>query len=132
MGHGIKFVARYEERWWLDAGLSGLGLGGGPVSILMDATVADASGGTLLGFVVVTSKVAAEHGDALADEQSGCAAFVSQIADYLGPVADARELADRLSQTPGVVEHGLFEPELVSNIVIAGGGGVERRSGAKP
>jgi monoamine oxidase len=85
MGHGIKFVARYEERWWLDAGLSGLGLGGGPVSILMDATAAEASGGTLLGFVVVTSKVAAEHGDALADEQSGCATFVSQIADYLGP-----------------------------------------------
>jgi ribose 5-phosphate isomerase A len=53
------------------------------------------------------------------------------IADYVGPVADARELADSLSRTPGVVDHGLFEPELVSGVVIAGGAGVERRRGAK-
>jgi ribose 5-phosphate isomerase A len=53
------------------------------------------------------------------------------IADYLGPVDDARELAARLSATPGVVEHGLFEPEMVSEILIAGASGVERRSGAK-
>jgi ribose 5-phosphate isomerase A len=53
------------------------------------------------------------------------------IADYLGPVGDPRELAARLSATPGVVEHGLFEPELVSLILIAGDGGVERRAGAK-
>jgi ribose 5-phosphate isomerase A len=53
------------------------------------------------------------------------------IADYTGPVPEPRELADWLSQTPGVVEHGLFEPELVSSIVIAGDGGVERRAGAK-
>jgi ribose 5-phosphate isomerase A len=53
------------------------------------------------------------------------------IADYVGPVADARELADWLSETPGVVEHGLFEPELVSSVVIAGERGIERRPGAK-
>jgi ribose 5-phosphate isomerase A len=53
------------------------------------------------------------------------------IADYLGAIDDARELATRLSRTPGVVEHGLFEPELVSEIVIAGARGVERRAGAK-
>jgi ribose 5-phosphate isomerase A len=53
------------------------------------------------------------------------------IADYLGPVEDPRELAARLSATPGVVEHGLFAPEMVSSILIAGAGGVERRSGAK-
>jgi ribose 5-phosphate isomerase A len=53
------------------------------------------------------------------------------IADYLGEVDRPRELARRLSTTPGVVEHGLFEPELVSSIVIAGAGGVERRVGAK-
>ncbi len=53
------------------------------------------------------------------------------IADYLGPVEQPRELAARLSAAPGVVEHGLFEPELVSLILIAGDGGVERRSGAK-
>jgi ribose 5-phosphate isomerase A len=53
------------------------------------------------------------------------------IADYLGPVGDPRKLAARLSATPGVVEHGLFAPELVSLILIAGEGAVERRAGAK-
>jgi ribose 5-phosphate isomerase A len=53
------------------------------------------------------------------------------IADYLGPVGDPRELSSRLSGVPGVVEHGLFAPELVSLILIANDGGVERRAGAK-
>ncbi|HXP38352.1 MAG TPA: ribose-5-phosphate isomerase RpiA [Solirubrobacteraceae bacterium] len=53
------------------------------------------------------------------------------IADYLGPVENPRELAARLSATPGVVEHGLFAPEMVSEILIASATGVERRSGAK-
>jgi ribose 5-phosphate isomerase A len=54
------------------------------------------------------------------------------IADYFGAIGDPRELAVRLSATPGVVEHGLFEPELVSLILIAREDGVERRAGAKP
>jgi ribose 5-phosphate isomerase A len=54
------------------------------------------------------------------------------IADYLGPVGDPRELSVRLSATPGVVEHGLFGPEMVSTILIAGERGVERRAGGKP
>lgn len=49
------------------------------------------------------------------------------IADYLGPLEDARELAARLSATPGVVDHGLFAPELVSTILIASDSGVEVR-----
>jgi ribose 5-phosphate isomerase A len=53
------------------------------------------------------------------------------IADYLGPVGDPRELSVRLSATPGVVEHGLFAPEMVSEILIAGEHGVERRAGGK-
>lgn len=53
------------------------------------------------------------------------------IADYLGAIGDPRELSAALSATPGVVEHGLFAPELVSVILIAGDGGVERRTGAK-
>ena len=51
------------------------------------------------------------------------------IADYLGPVGDPRRLATRLSVIPGVVEHGLFAPEMVSLILIAGESGVERRAG---
>jgi ribose 5-phosphate isomerase A len=53
------------------------------------------------------------------------------IADYLGPVDGPLGLAARLSGTPGVVEHGLFEPELVSLILIAGADAVQRRTGAK-
>jgi ribose 5-phosphate isomerase A len=48
------------------------------------------------------------------------------IADYLGPVDDPAELAERLAATPGVVEHGLFPPGLVSEILVARGGEVER------
>jgi ribose 5-phosphate isomerase A len=48
------------------------------------------------------------------------------IADYLGPVEDPADLAERLAAVPGVVEHGLFPPELVSEIVVARNGRVER------
>jgi ribose 5-phosphate isomerase A len=48
------------------------------------------------------------------------------IADYLGPVEDPAELADRLAAIPGVVEHGLFAPLLVSDILVARDGSVER------
>jgi ribose 5-phosphate isomerase A len=46
------------------------------------------------------------------------------LADYLGPVEDPAELAARLSQTPGVVEHGFFPPELISEILIGTGSGI--------
>jgi ribose 5-phosphate isomerase A len=46
------------------------------------------------------------------------------LADYFGPVAGPAELAAWLSQTPGVVEHGLFPPQLVSEILVATGSGV--------
>jgi ribose 5-phosphate isomerase A len=54
------------------------------------------------------------------------------IADYLGSVSDPVALTSRLSETPGVVEHGLFAPKLVSLILIAGDSGVQRRPGGKP
>jgi ribose 5-phosphate isomerase A len=50
------------------------------------------------------------------------------IADYLGPVDDPAALAERLSGTPGVVDHGLFAPRLVDDILIATPEGVEHRS----
>jgi ribose 5-phosphate isomerase A len=49
------------------------------------------------------------------------------IADYHGAIDDPRRLAARLSATPGLVEHGLFEPELVSDILVAGPDGVAHR-----
>ena len=48
------------------------------------------------------------------------------IADWNGPVDDLRELSARLAATPGVVDHGLFVPELVSDVLVARGGSVER------
>lgn len=50
------------------------------------------------------------------------------IADYLGPVDDPRELSARLSGTPGLVEHGLFAPEMVHDVLIATAAGVEHRT----
>lgn len=54
------------------------------------------------------------------------------IADYNGPVDDPERLAARLASTPGVIEHGLFPPELVSELLLAGADGVQRRHGGKP
>jgi ribose 5-phosphate isomerase A len=49
------------------------------------------------------------------------------LADWVGPVDDPAELAARLAATPGVVEHGLFPPELVSEVLVGSDEGVERR-----
>jgi ribose 5-phosphate isomerase A len=43
------------------------------------------------------------------------------IADYTGAFEDPAELAARLSAATGVVEHGLFPPELVSDVLVARG-----------
>jgi len=51
------------------------------------------------------------------------------IADYLGPVDDPAALAARLASTPGVIEHGLFPPGLVSDVIVASGTTVERIEG---
>jgi ribose 5-phosphate isomerase A len=48
------------------------------------------------------------------------------IADYHGPVDDPAALADRLSATPGVVEHGLFPPEMVATVLVGCGESVDR------
>jgi ribose 5-phosphate isomerase A len=48
------------------------------------------------------------------------------IADYAGALDDPARLAERLSGTIGVVEHGLFAPELVSEILVGRGERVER------
>jgi ribose 5-phosphate isomerase A len=48
------------------------------------------------------------------------------IADYLGPVDDPETLAGWLSACPGVVEHGLFPPTLISEVLIGRGTFVER------
>jgi ribose 5-phosphate isomerase A len=49
------------------------------------------------------------------------------IADYTGAIEAPRVLAERLSSTPGVVEHGLFPPEMVSLVILATREGIELR-----
>ena len=48
------------------------------------------------------------------------------IADFTGEFDDPEQLAAWLSATVGVVEHGLFPPAIVSDIVVARGSDVER------
>ena len=40
------------------------------------------------------------------------------LAEYLGVIEDPRALAAWLANTPGVIEHGLFAPELVSDVYV--------------
>jgi ribose 5-phosphate isomerase A len=49
------------------------------------------------------------------------------IADYRGEADDPERLAARLGATPGVVEHGLFPPDMVATVLIGRGDSVEWR-----
>ena len=49
------------------------------------------------------------------------------IADYRGAFGDPEALAARLSATPGVIDHGLFPPDLVHDVLIARGDEIEHR-----
>jgi ribose 5-phosphate isomerase A len=48
------------------------------------------------------------------------------IADYHGPVDDPAALAARLSSTPGVVDHGLFPPQMVATVLVGRRESVDR------
>jgi ribose 5-phosphate isomerase A len=48
------------------------------------------------------------------------------IADFLGEVDDPATLAASLDADPGVAEHGLFPPQLVSDVIVARESSVER------
>jgi ribose 5-phosphate isomerase A len=48
------------------------------------------------------------------------------IADYRGAIADPGELAARLEADPGVAAHGLFPPDMVSEVLVGTGGAVDR------
>jgi ribose 5-phosphate isomerase A len=47
------------------------------------------------------------------------------IADFFGEIDDPILLAARLSASPGVVDHGLFPPALVADVIVARGDDVE-------
>jgi ribose 5-phosphate isomerase A len=50
------------------------------------------------------------------------------IADYTGAVGDPADLAARLSSVPGLIEHGLFPPSMVTEVIVGRGDTVERRT----
>jgi ribose 5-phosphate isomerase A len=50
------------------------------------------------------------------------------ICDYLGPVGDPGSLAAALEAVPGLVEHGLFPPWIVADVVLGCGDGLDWRS----
>ncbi len=49
------------------------------------------------------------------------------IADLEGDVGDPAQTADRLANTVGVVDHGLFARVLVADVIVAGPSGLEHR-----
>jgi ribose 5-phosphate isomerase A len=53
------------------------------------------------------------------------------LADWVGEVDDPAGLAARLSASPGVVDHGLFPPELVTEVLVGRGEAVERIPGGR-
>jgi ribose 5-phosphate isomerase A len=48
------------------------------------------------------------------------------IADYMTPFEDPHQMAEWLSEMPGVVEHGLFPSSMVSEVVVGRGDHAER------
>lgn len=93
LGHGTKICAFYEEPWWRAEGLSGLGSGLSPVSVIFDASPQDGGEGALIGFITFTSALAGEHSEGLATPEGREALFVENATRYLGPrAADTKEL----------------------------------------
>jgi ribose 5-phosphate isomerase A len=69
--------------------------------------------------------ILAELGDAVIREGTAASPDDGVIADYLGEIGDPGALAARLSAAPGVVDHGLFPPALVADLIVARGDEVE-------
>jgi ribose 5-phosphate isomerase A len=49
------------------------------------------------------------------------------LVDYLGPVADPRSLTERFRAVPGVLADGLFDPSLVSEVLVGRANGTVDR-----
>jgi ribose 5-phosphate isomerase A len=48
------------------------------------------------------------------------------IADYSGAIGDPAALAARLEADPGVAAHGLFPPDMVSEVLVGANGSIDR------
>ncbi len=59
-------------------------------------------------------------------EETGLSPDEGFIADYRGEIGDPAALAARLEADPGVAAHGLFPPDMVSELLVGAGGAVRR------
>jgi ribose 5-phosphate isomerase A len=67
-----------------------------------------------------------ELGDAEVRADTAASPDGNVIADYTGEVGDPAALAARLAAVPGMIEHGLFPPSMVSEVIIGRGEAAER------
>ncbi len=67
-------------------------------------------------------------GDARVRAGAPASADAGVLADFHGAVGDPAALARHLRSVPGVVDHGLFEPALVSDVLVARDGRVDHRT----
>jgi len=65
-------------------------------------------------------------GDAVALRDVPRSPDAGVIADYSGEIGDSAALAAHLEADPGVAAHGLFPPDLVSDVLIGQGNAVDR------
>jgi ribose 5-phosphate isomerase A len=72
------------------------------------------------GLRATLARIGAEIGEVTPREDMPPSPDGGVIADYHGPVDDPGELAMRLAATPGVIDHGLFPPEMVSEVIVGG------------
>ena len=79
----------------------------------------------LLRFGLAATLAELEHADVRAEADASPDGGV--IADWRGPVGDPAALAAELAATPGVIDHGLFPPQMVADILIAHGHEVAHR-----
>ena len=73
----------------------------------------------------MTIRRATEADDAVLREGADPSPDGGVIADWLGEVKDPIVLAGRLSATPGIVNHGVFPPGLVADVIVARGDDIE-------
>jgi ribose 5-phosphate isomerase A len=78
------------------------------------------------GLASTLARISAELGEVARRADTQASPDGGVIADYTGEVGDPAELAARLSAVPGVVDHGLFPAEMVSEVIVGRGDAVER------
>jgi ribose 5-phosphate isomerase A len=78
------------------------------------------------GLASTLSRISAELGEVALRPATPVSPDDGVIADFRGRVHEPGELAARLSLMPGVVDHGLFPPGMVSVVLVGRGDTVER------